>query len=263
LALARGLLCVGRMNNRSLSLRDRLSSERLPLDLSLSLAVEVVDAVAAAHQRRQAFGSLTLADFVLQPDGSVAISAAVDPFADAASDSFAVGAVLYQLFTGFTPNQARAKLSVSPLHAAPPASLLNPALDDGLEVLLATLMAREPTLRPHSLRVVEGQLAAVCESLELEPSREALVAWAGRDVNAPGLSEPVEDRPARQTLVASVGPSSTSSDRPGQSKRRHVPTVELLDEEDEEDAPSPLRFDVWAAAACAFTVVAFAMATTL
>lgn len=227
------------MTNRTLA--DRLSAERLPLDLALSLAVEVVDAVATAHQRRQAYGTLTLAHFSLQADGSVAVTAVANPHADAASDTFAVGAVLYQLFTGLSPQQARAKLSVSPLAAVPPASLLNPALDDGLELLLAKMLAKEPALRPHSLRVVEALLADVCDSLDLDPSRDALAAWAAR--------------PA-----------------PKKAAKKHVPSVrfieavddeEPLDDDDVEEAASPLRFDVWAAAACAFTVVAFAMATTL
>ncbi|HEY1088496.1 MAG TPA: hypothetical protein VGE37_12405 [Archangium sp.] len=228
------------MTNRTLA--DRLAAERLPLDLALSLAVEVVDAVASTHQRRQAYGALTLADFTLKSDGSVAVTATPNASSDAASDTFAVGAVLYQLFTGLSPQQARVKLSVSPLAAVPPASLLNPALDDGLELLLAKMLAKEPALRPHSLRVVEALLADVCDSLDLDPSRAALAAWAAR--------------PAPKTAA-----------------KKHVPSVrfiqavdddEVLDEDDVgEEAASPLRFDAWAAAACAFTVFAFAMATTL
>lgn len=238
-----------------LSLADRLGADRLPLDLALSLAVEVVDAVATAHVRRQAFGHLTAADLVVQADGSVAVTAASAPGAEPAGDTFSVGAVLYQLFTGLTPNQARARLSVSPLHAVPPASLVNPAIDDSIEHLLATTLDHDPARRPQSLRVVEALLAEACDVFDLDPSREDVAAWAA-------------------TKAAPVAVAA-----PAPAKVRHVPTFTVVrDEEapafsDEDDAseteeteieaPGPLRFDAWAAAACAFTFVAFAMATNL
>lgn len=225
------------------SLAERLAAGRLPLDLALSLAVELVDAVATAHQQRHAFGLLTAADFVVQRDGSVAVTAAPRVDAEPAGDLFSVGAVLYRVFTGVTPNQARAQLKVSPLHAVPPASLLNPALDDSIEELLAKLLNQDPALRPHSLRIVEALLADVCDALDLDPSRDALAAWAATaPITKPA---PVRHRPTLRLVEAD----------------------ELEDEEDDEDAREedlgPLRFDAWAAAVCAFTFVAFAMATHL
>lgn len=231
------------------SLASRLTAERLPLDLALSLSVEVVSAIASAHQQRRAFGNLCAADLVVQPDGSLAVLAPSVAGADSATDTFAVGAVLYQLFTGLTPNQARAQLKVSALHDVPPASRLNPAIDDTLDELLSLMLARDPARRPQSLRVVEALLVDVCESVDLEPSRAAILRWASI---APSLR-----------VVAAV---------------RHTPTfvilkaedVVALEEDESEDEEStttasvgPLRFDVWAAAACAFSVVAFAMATHL
>jgi hypothetical protein len=142
------------------TLASRFTSVRLPLDLALSLAVEVVEAVAAAHQRRQQFGQLTADDLVVQPDGSIAVTAAPTPSSstDTSADAFAVGALLYQLFTGLTPNQARARLSISPLHEVPAASRLNPAIDDTLEGLLELMLDQDPSRRPHSLRVIEALL---------------------------------------------------------------------------------------------------------
>ena len=212
----------------SQTLASRLTSERVPLDISLSLAVEVVEAVAAAHQKRRAFGRLSAADLVVQADGSIGVTAPALEGADPSTDTFAVGAVLYQLFTGLTPNQARARLAISPLHDAPPASRINPAIDDTIEGLLSLMLDRNPARRPHSLRVIEALLVDVCESLELEPSRAAILNWA------------------------SIAPTLT--------------LVVALDDEDEDDeveaaSPGPLRFDAWALAACAFCVFAFAMAT--
>lgn len=239
----------------ALSLADRLGADRLPLELALSLAVEVVEAAATAHQQRRAFGPLAASELLVQADGSIAITATPSPGAQPSIDTFSVGAVLYQLFTGVTPNQARARLAVSPLHAVPLASSINPALDESLEQLLALMLDQDPARRPHSLRVVEALLAEACDSFELEPSRAAVAAWAAT-------------KPA-PSLVAAPPPAKVAV-------KRHVPTFTLVrDEEafvDDEDGQTeesavadagPLRFDPWAVAACAFTFVAFAMATNL
>lgn len=220
----------------STTLASRLTTQRLPLDLALSLCVEIVEAVATAHQQRRTFGRLSPADLVVGRDGTIAITAPALEGADPATDTFAVGAVLYQLFTGLTPNQARAHLAVSPLHDAPPASRINPGVDETIEALLSLMLDRDPSRRPHSLRVIEGMLADVCESLELEPSRASILRWA------------------------SLAPV------PVLRKPSFVVVLEVDEEEgevEEDSAPAPLRFDAWAAAACAFFFVAFAMATQL
>jgi hypothetical protein len=67
-----------------------------------------------------------------------------------------------------------------------------------------------------------GWLDTAAFSLELAPRDEAaLLDLASRLLSlsavkevSPGLSEPVEDRPAKRPVPAAVGPSSTSSDRP-------------------------------------------------
>ena len=163
-----------------------------------------------------------------------------------------MGAVLYQLFTGLTPNQARARLTVSPLHDVPSASLINPAIDDTLEGLLSLMLDRDPAKRPHSLRVIEALLVDVCESIELEPSRAAISAWAAQ--------VPVAAPVAVAAPVVRAVP-------------RHVPTFVVLadedvEEEEDEEAPvtsraAPRLLDIWTVAAGAFCVVAFALATQL
>ncbi len=231
------------------TLASRLTSERLPLDLALSLSVEIVEAVATAHQHRCSFGRLSAADLVIDTDGSIAITAPALDGADPATDTFAVGALLYQLFTGLTPNQARARLAVSPLHDAPPASRINPGVDETIEGLLSLMLDRDPARRPHSLRVIEGLLADACEALELEPSRASILRWASIVPSLAVVPARVQHKPSSVVVLADED-------------------VQELDEEeveeDEEDvSPGPLRFDGWAAAACAFFVVAFAMATQL
>lgn len=242
--------------NSETSLASRLGAERLPLELALSLAVEVVDAVATAHQQRATFGRLTPADFRVEADGSLAVTAERLPGGDVAADAFAVGAVLYQLFTGFTPAQARARLQVSPLHDAPPASQLNPAIDDALEAMLAQLLARDPARRPYSLRLVEVALADACEFLDLEPSRAAILAWA-RVAPALRVVTPPPVPAVRHT------PTFTVLADEDVEEVEAFDDEDLEDEEDERDAAGPVRFDGWMIAACGFCVVAFAMATSL
>ena len=239
------------------TLATRLTAERLPLDIALSLAVEVVEAVAAAHQQRCAFGRLSPADLVVQRDGSIGITAPALEGADSSTDTFAVGAVLYQLFTGLTPNQARARLAVSPLHDAPPASRINPAVDDTIEGLLCLMLDRNPARRPHSLRVIEALLVDVCESLELEPSRAAILSWASIAPTLSVVKAPAQHTPSYVVVLADedVVALDDHGDADGAEE----------DEDDEVGAASqgPLRFDAWAVAACAFSVFAFAMATQL
>lgn len=234
------------------TLGSRLTTERLPLDLALSLAVEVVDAVANAHQQRLAFGRLSPADFEVARDGSLTISAPSLEGADPAADIFAVATVLYQLFTGLTPNQARARLAVSPLHEAPLASQINPAIEDTLEGLLSMMLDKNPARRPHSLRVIEGLLNDVCESLDLEPSRASILAWASATPAVAVAAPPKAHRPSYVVVLADEDVIALDDEE----------ELEDDDEEHETDG-GPLRFDKWAVAACAFAVVAFTMATQL
>jgi hypothetical protein len=237
------------------SLAERLSAGRAPLDVALSIATELIEAVASAHQQRHVFGSLSSADFVVQADGSIAITALELPGAETASNTFDVGSVLYQVFTGLTPKQARAQLHVSPLHDVPAASRINPALDDTIEGLLEIMLDRDPNRRPHSLRVIEALLIDVCESLDLEPSRASILAWAQV---TPALRVVTPPAPVPDVKVV-----------------KHTPSFVVLadedvheadEEDDEDDAPhvsGGWRFDSWTAAACAFCIVAFTMATRL
>lgn len=228
------------------TLASRLTSERLPLDLALSIAVEVVETVACAHQQRRAFGRLSAADFVVNADGSIGLAAPAVEGADPSTDTFAVGVVLYQLFTGLTPNQARAKLAVSPLHDVPPASRINPAIDDTLEGGLSLMLERDPARRTHSLRVIESLLVDVCESLELVPSRVAILKWASMIPPIAAVPAPVQHKPSHAVV-----------------REDEVKPDEDEDDEGEAGPRAPLRFDAWALAACAFCAVAFAMATQL
>lgn len=210
---------------------------RLPFELAFDLAVEVVSAVADAHHRGQRFGRLDARHLAVEADGSVVVTAPPVPGADLPTDVHAVGAVLYQLFTGLTPRQAQARRRVPSVHGVPAASEVHPGLDDSVDTLVMQLLAGDPAARPASLRTVEGWLAGLCDELGCEPSRARVLRLAAL---VPAL-QAVPPPPAMEEAAAEAGD----------------------DEEAPRDAPGPLRFDGWAVAACAFSVAAFAIVTAL
>ncbi|MDP3155083.1 MAG: hypothetical protein Q8N23_20555 [Archangium sp.] len=111
---------------------------------------------------------------------------------------------------------------------------------------------KNPARRPHSLRVIEGLLADVCESLELEPSRAAIQRWAAIAPKLAVVPAPVQHKPSYVVVLADEDVVAVDDDE-----------EEEEDEVEEDAAPGPLRFDMWAVAACAFCVIAFTMATQL
>jgi serine/threonine protein kinase len=80
---------------------------------------------------------------------------------DARSDIYAVGVVLYELFTGTRPIEGRDPLEVMRAHAtvvpAPP-SALRPDLPDLLDRLVVACLAKSPDRRPPSANDVYGAL---------------------------------------------------------------------------------------------------------
>lgn len=236
---------VQQPSSHSIGARLDAQAGRLPLELGLNLARELVKVVADAHQRGLRFGRLDASHFAVRGSGEVELVAQAAPGADVATDMHAVGAILYRLFTGLTPKQARAALKVSSLHEVPAPAQLNPALDDTLDTLVAQMLSSHPGARPQSMRQVEAWLGDICEELDVQPSRAAVLRWAG-------------ERPAPQAAPA-----------PAPVKRVVPVFVEADDDEDldddaeADDAPGPVRFDAWAVAAAGFSVVAFAMASVL
>ncbi len=213
-------------------------SERLPLELALSLAADLVKAVAAAHRSGHRFGRFDANHFVVRGTGEVQLVARPAPGADVAADMHALGGILFRLFTGVTPKQARAALKVSSLAEVPSPAQLNPALDDTLDTLVAQMLASHPASRPQSMAQVEAWFADIYEALDVHPSRAAVLRWAGA-------------RPA-PAPVARVVPVFVAEE-----------DEELDDDAPAAAAPGPVRFDAWAMAATAFSVVAFAMASSL
>jgi len=248
------------------TLADRLErSPRLPVDVALSLSIELLDTLGRVHQQMKVFGGFSCGEVLVNADGSVSVTGSMRPGVDRSLDLFSVGTVLFQLFTGLTPEQARVQCRVSPLQAVPPASLFNPALDDGIDGVLAQLLSRDPAQRPDSVWRVEAALEDVCELYDLEPSSALVEVWwasgPALQIVAPPPPPAVVAPPPAPAVAVAVA-----------KKPKHQPTIRFVDADEDsddefddddvqsKDDPGPLRFDAWAVAACAFLVAAFTLA---
>ena len=100
--------------------------------------------------------------------------------ADARSDIFALGAVLYEMATGKRAFEGKTHLSVvsAILHQEPkPISALQPTSPAGLNYIIATCLAKDPDERFHTAHDVKLQLN-----------------WVAQGASSSGASAPVEER---------------------------------------------------------------------
>ena len=94
------------------------------------------------------------------------ISAGVGATADARSDLYALGAMLYEWIVGEPPFVAGDAMAViaQHVHAAPtPPSDRRPELPAALDTLILRLLAKDPAARPGSAAEVRDTLARLLE----------------------------------------------------------------------------------------------------
>jgi beta-lactam-binding protein with PASTA domain/serine/threonine protein kinase len=93
----------------------------------------------------------------------------VDGKADARSDVYATGVLLYEMLTGHKPHQADSPIQVAYKHVhedVPPPSQRIPALPSYVDALVARATARDKDLRPSDARVLLHQVRRVRQALD-------------------------------------------------------------------------------------------------
>ncbi|HMD11445.1 MAG TPA: Stk1 family PASTA domain-containing Ser/Thr kinase [Marmoricola sp.] len=93
----------------------------------------------------------------------------VDGHADARSDVYAAGVLIYEMLTGQKPHQADSPIQVAYKHVhedIPPPSWLMPSLPPYVDALVARATARDTSLRPADATVLLHQLRRVRHALE-------------------------------------------------------------------------------------------------
>ncbi|MET0448448.1 MAG: Stk1 family PASTA domain-containing Ser/Thr kinase [Aeromicrobium sp.] len=210
---------------------------------ALELLEQVLIALSAAHTARIIHRDVKPENVLITPDGDVkvadfglarAVSAATtatggtligtvsylapeivtNDGADARSDVYACGAMLYEMLTGFKPHSGESPIQVAYKHVhedigAP--SALQPGIPPYVDALVARATVRDRDQRSTDARVMLQQVRSVQRALDAgladDPELVADLRPGGRvdqDADAPTLAVP------RAVLGAAAVPSSTA-----------------------------------------------------
>ena len=92
---------------------------------------------------------------------------------DSKTDIYALGVIMYEMFTGVAPYKGEGTLAVMYQHVegnAKPPSEINPEIPSTLEAIILKAMTIDPDKRFNSFSVLRSQLQAVAREIEQCPA---------------------------------------------------------------------------------------------
>lgn len=258
LGLAGELLWAAPMSHSASAPKRSLSSllsrrvGRLPMDVAAQLAHGVLAALTDDAAPAASGQPLDAGAFLVGVDGRVTLGRGAS--GEVASDARAVGGVLYWLFTGVAPKAGASG-------AVPPASQLNPALDDELDALVSSLLSAGPATGAGCLDAARATVLCAMDDLDLAVDVGQVARCLAVELRAPE-AEKAAPAPRPGAVKVAAAPRPT---------RRPPPVWERDDDDDDEadDVEAPvawtpaLRVDGWALAAAGFAVVALVFGVAL
>jgi len=220
---------------RGVTLSERLAGGPLPEAEALPIAMQMAEALAAAHEQGVVHRDLKPANVMVTVRGHVKVldfglaacfeaeptSASRDrtrtvelvgtvPYMapeqlfgqpiDLRTDVFSFGAVLYEMVTGFAPFSGRVSTAIADaiLHQAPvPPRRARPGLSTGLEAVILRCLEKRASDRYPSAREVAADLRRLAEGDELQISRRAPAVRQ----RTPGAPQVASDPVAREAYA--------------------------------------------------------------
>lgn len=216
---------------------------RLAPDRTIGYALEMCQALEAAHERGVIHRDVKPANFLITAEGRLKLSdfgvAAVlagrritaddrtvgtflymapeqisgKPPVSPQTDLYALGCVLFELLTGRPPFQGATSGEVLQKHLnkpPPPVSSLAMSCPPELDDLIARLLAKKPGDRPSSAAAVASELTALQTSVTLIERRSAGLAPTKPAIAGPSVPPPEPEEPV-QAAAGGVRPRLSSA----------------------------------------------------